>query len=238
MYKNRNDLSPTCSSSEELIAYLYGEMSTTEQSAFELHLSECDVCTAEFAELSLARLGVYEWHRDEFAELATPRIVVPYDEGVKRSWVDYVRAFFTSPVFATAGGAFAVVAIAAGVWLMSPKLEDIATAGDVTPASSPLATSIRRDQAVPAKLPETGNDASQSQSKVKETTTGRDTPAVKPATSRNPKAANPRTVKGEKQAPQPLQTRRTTAPPRLNDFEDEEDDTLRLGDLLAEVDTR
>ena len=72
MNKNSEKLSRSCSSSEDLVAYLYDEMGAAEQSVLETHLAGCDLCTAEFADLSFSRLGVYEWHRDDFAPLAAP----------------------------------------------------------------------------------------------------------------------------------------------------------------------
>lgn len=238
MYKSRDNLSPSCSSSEELVAYLYDEMSAVERSAFETHLGDCDVCTAEFAGLSFARLDVYEWHRDEFLEMPTPRIVIPYGEAVKVSWFDAVRAFFASPAqWATAGGAFAVLAIAAGVWFMAPKTADVARSG---PSSSPVAaidTRAKENQVI--KTPVSDDEAATSDSKVVQPVSPPNEPkVVKVAADKNVKTQNVRPAKIEKNIPQPVRNVRPAVAPRLNDFEDEDDNTLRLGDLLAEVDTR
>lgn len=234
MDKSRDNLSPSCSSSEELVAYLYSEMSAAGQSAFEDHLAGCELCTAEFAELSLARLGVYEWHRDEFVELATPRIVVPYAEAVKVSWIDSVRAFLASHAqWATAGGAFAAVALAAGIWLVAPKGDELAKS---EPTFTPIAASspeVKKD--LPVKVlqgdgsaqPGPANDQQQPKAEV-----------VKTGARDNARITRPRPVKAVKSDPQPTRTSRPGSAPRLNDFDDEDDNTLRLGDLLAEVDTR
>ena len=73
--------------------------------------------------------------------------------------------------------------------------------------------------------------------------------AVQPVSSPPKKSSEPQVVKASAAKDVKTQVRtqrvvtrntqpiRTTAP-RLNDFEDEDDNTLRLGDLLAEVDTR
>jgi hypothetical protein len=241
MYKSRDNLSPSCSSSEELVAYLYGELAAAEQSAFEDHLATCDVCTAEFAELSLARLGVYEWRRDEFAELATPPIVIPYGEAVTVSWLDAVRAFLASPAqWATAGGAFAVLAILAGVWFMAPKSTDTDIVRDIGPTSSPIAVSNKPSEVKQAAEEPSGSGDIQRRTTVEQEPGAEEPKVVKAAvpSSRNAKNPAPRPVKSEKNAPQSVQAKRPVGAPRLNDFEDEDDNTLRLGDLLAEVDTR
>ncbi len=221
-----------CSSSEEVVAYLYEELSDREKASFEGHLVNCDACTAEFAELSLARLDVYEWHRDEFVEMATPRIVIPYGEAATILWFDSVKAFLGSPArFATAGGAFAVLAIALGVWMFAAGDQEMAKV-EVTPTPEIMEIVPAAIQPPPI-LP------------VREV----DKIAVQPVSSPPKKSSDPQVVKASAAKDVKTQVRtqrvvtrntqpiRTTAP-RLNDFEDEDDNTLRLGDLLAEVDTR
>lgn len=235
MYKSRDQLSPSCSSSEELVAYLYDEMSAAEKFAFEDHISGCDVCTAEFAELSLARLGVYEWHRDEFVKMATPRTVIAYGEIANVSWIDSVRAFFASPMgWAPAGGAFALIALLAGVWFMAPKDSDVVkneASNQPVAASSPVIPEKRPDKA-PPKAPSSEGELPSKAQPLRSTPTE----PVKASGGERVKPRNSRSVRSETNPPQ--QAKRPTAAPRLNDFDDEDDDTLRLGDLLAEVDTR
>lgn len=235
MYKNRENLSPSCSSSEDLVAYLYSEMDAFGRSAFEDHLSVCDNCTAEFAELSLSRLGVYEWHRDEFTELATPRVVIPYGETASVSWFDAVRAFFSAPAFATAAGSLAVVAVVAGVWLTASKRIDVA---GVEPVPSPKVVSSPRAE---EKRPESGSqlvETSGPGSSAKDARPKTVEPdVVKTSAADGSRTPKPSKVKAERNITPPVQARRPAAP-RLNDFDDEDDNTLRLGDLLAEVDTR
>jgi hypothetical protein len=236
MYKSRENLSPSCSSSEELVAYLYDEMNVAERSVFEGHLSACDSCTAEFAELSYARLGVYEWNRDEFAELATPDIVVPY-EPARSSWMDAVRAFFISPAqWAMAGGAFAVFAIVAGVWFVIPNGVEVAS-GPV-PNSSPAAVNNKPAEEIqPAAAPTANNPVVDGRDPVVQKAEPIKSEIVRTSSDENVKSPNHKPAKIDKATPQPVQAKRRAAP-RLNDFEDEDDNTLRLGDLLAEVDTR
>lgn len=235
MYKSRENLSPSCSSSEDLVAYLYGEMNASGQAGFEDHLSGCEICTAEFAELSLARLGVYEWHRDEFVEMATPRFVIPYGEAAKASWFDAVRALFASPArWAAVGGSLAVLTIAAGVMLLGPTEVYVV---EIDPAPSPVAVSNKREEAKQPKEVQPASDSRRPQPAADEKPRIEEPQVLKASSGRNARAADPKPLKA-KETPQPNQPRRTNPAPRLNDFEDDDDNTLRLGDLLAEVDTR
>src|SRR5690606_20032761 len=102
--------------------------------SFEDHLADCDPCSAEMAEISFARLDVYEWHRDEFLEMPTPRIEIPYAAVTQASWLETIKAFFASPGrLATAGGAFVVVAMAS-IWLAAPGFQESAHIDTVPPA--------------------------------------------------------------------------------------------------------
>ncbi|MGD9563924.1 MAG: zf-HC2 domain-containing protein [Pyrinomonadaceae bacterium] len=235
------DLSTSCSSPDDLVTYLYGEMGDVDRPAFEAHLSECDACTAEFAEMSLARLGVYEWKRDAFASMATPRIVVPYGETAAVSWIDAVRGFFASPAqWATAGGAFVLVALVAGLWFLAVGTTEIATS--TRPEPSPRAVNtkpivIPERPSPPAPAARSSEDVSAPEPSA-DRAAADDVVPVRTSTKKSIRRSAPRPVKVETAIrPAPAQPARTT-PPRLNDFEDDDDDTLRLGDLLAEVETR
>lgn len=235
MYKSSENLPPSCSSSEDLVAYLYSEMSTAGQAAFEDHLTGCDSCTADFAELSLARLGVYEWHRDEFVELATPRVVIPYGEAAAVSWFDAVRAFFASPLRLAAGASLTALTIVAGVLMIGPKEIEVA---DVVPGPSPVQVGSRNEETPQPKVFRSPGEAEDPRPAVtKEAPPASRSRPVKAAESKDVKIVNPRPASVKTPA-SPTRTASPRRAPRLNDFEDEDDNTLRLGDLLAEVDTR
>src|SRR5687768_3655002 len=74
----RNTNNHRCGFADEIVSYIYDEIGATDRRRFESHLSECDGCTEEFAAVSNARFSVFEWHREEFAHLLTPEIVIPY----------------------------------------------------------------------------------------------------------------------------------------------------------------
>ncbi len=67
-----------CGFSDEIVSYIYDETGESERKIFETHLVDCTGCTDEFAAISNARFSVFEWHKEEFAHLPTPEIVIPY----------------------------------------------------------------------------------------------------------------------------------------------------------------
>lgn len=234
----------TCSSSEEVVAYLYEELDAARAEAFETHLAACDSCTAELADVSFARLDVYEWNRDEFARMPTPPIRIPYGDPVRSSFFDGVRAFFAQPVqWAMAGAAFAVIAVALGGWYLMPSQQELAVS-NVNKKESTEAPNKGLEQPKVATrlaaLPEVElNSAKDSESAP--AAADKDIRPVNASATRGSRPVNPRTIRTPRRAATPAaQARRQNAPrlPRLNDFEDEDDNTLRLGDLLAEIDTR
>ncbi len=223
-----------CASSEELVALLYDELDSASRESTENHLAACDMCAGEFAELSFARLDVYEWHRDEFVEMATPRIVIPYEEAVVRtSWFDSLAGLFAGPGrWATTGAAFAAVAIAAfGFWAISSKPEERAAVN----GGVKVVQSTERPSVAPtpeAVEPTPAGDRNIAPQRTASAPVKKQQPTPLKTTQPVPQPA-----KGRPLTSQPVNARQQPAP-RLNDFDDEEDTTLRLGDLLAEVDTR
>jgi hypothetical protein len=221
-----------CSYSPDLVAYLYDEIDPAGRNLFEAHLADCGMCTDEFAELSFARLDVYEWHRDEFASMETPRFVIPYvNVELKTSWFDAFRGLFAAHgQLATAGGAFALIAIISGAVyvasvnrtdeIASKPGSDIVAANKVKSVDPPSTPVTAKD--VIADPPKVVSDLGE----VKISTGGK-SPVPAKAVDRRPA-----------KAPERNTARRPTAAPRLNDFEDEDDNTLRLGDLLADIDTK
>ena len=221
-----------CSPPEELVAYLYGEGGDGVRDSIEQHLAGCDRCAGEFAELSFARLDVYEWHRDEFVEMATPRIVIPYAEmAVRSSWLDSLRGLFAwSGQWATAGAAVAAAALVVfGIWMFGSKPVDVAEMGGNNarvvpekdrPAAPPTPEPVREQ---PAPIVEIQPQKIAAR-------------PFKTQTIRQPVKSDAGPTPKDRPVERPVQA--TQHAPRLNDFEDEDDTTLRLGDLLAEVDTR
>lgn len=76
MLNNENE--KNCGFADEIVAYIYDEIDEAERGKFETHLVDCVSCTDEFAGISNARFAMFEWHKEEFAPLSTPEIVIPY----------------------------------------------------------------------------------------------------------------------------------------------------------------
>jgi len=219
-----------CSTADDLVALMYDELPAGVRIRVEDHLAVCDPCTDEFAGLSLARLSVYEWNRDEFAEMKTPLIEIPVAR--VSSWLDPLRAIFGSPMrWAGAGVSFAAVLVAMAFWAYMPANDEFAGA-DVPPSVIETAPVVIESGEPSADVPLSD-----------ETAVREDFTAVpdKLAPARKPKriASRPlQAVTDRRETPsRTVQDQRTNAP-RLVEFEDEDDVTLRLGELLADVDTR
>ena len=102
-----------CEFANDIVAYLYRENSDAERNAFEDHLLACASCTDGFAEMAESRFAVYEWQREEFAPLETPKFTIPYDEprlGLLAGLRDIVTIRWAVPAFAAA-----VLAVAVGL---------------------------------------------------------------------------------------------------------------------------
>jgi hypothetical protein len=249
---SENNKNLTCEFAEELVLYLYKEMNGAKKTRFENHLARCPLCTEELAEFSMARSAVQDWRIEEFLPLIPPTIEIPYqiqskqveNDPVSRSWFDSVRALFTlSPAWTTAATAFAALVVCVGLLL---------TMSDSLPEDK----DVRVQQTKPTNIktspsPTTGNensnpnssnskDSDQNQGKSPEPTSAKTEPPapIKTASGQTlPKTNNtnikkqvqPKTVNNNTQL---KQTNRKA--PRLVDDEDE-DNTLRLSDLLEEI---
>ncbi len=241
--KNDNDVKiECCSSSVNLVSYLYDEMNPDDRAAFETHLAGCGGCTDEFADLSFARLDVYEWHRDEFAGMETPRIVIPYaDTEASVSWLDGFRTFFASHGRLAVSGAFALIAVVFAAMFVSSLNKTDETVLTLRP-EIPAINVPPVEPALKPAAERTGDKLSKPDSILSENLRQDAEPQIiRAAARKNLKSTNTvdqRQINiSKRSAKQPVQAQRGKAP-RLNDFEEEDDNTLRLGDLLADVDTR
>lgn len=226
--------SELCERTTVLVEYIYGEADRETSEAVETHLMICNACTEEFAELSMSRLGVYEWHRDEFAPLETPRIVIPFDELQAKGLVAHVLQIlsdaFTPPKLAF-GSAAALLLCTVGFFTWYSAFQDMRT-GEI--ASSSAETAMRQEnepnstqtlQPPMSDIPMpsvVASDALQSRSQA--------VSAVR--TSRKSVRKIPTLAVG---AGLTAGKKRVTRMPLLEDLEDETDESLRLADLLADT---
>ena len=223
-----------CKFESGIVPYMYGELPAHEADAFESHLLECSACTDEFAAVSAARYEVYEWKKLEFEPLPTPVIKIPQMAPVGvGSWFEKLRAAFAGS-WAVPGVAFAGLALA--VAFTSFLILSRSIGGDVAMNNR--------------NVPETHSAASQT--KPAPATLAKDDSEP----DKNSASSQPRPVRVSEpkqnqarhaeravdRAPRsiPVKTNAVKAPkaPTLNDFDDEEDNSLRLAELFENIDTR
>jgi len=223
---------------ENIVAYIYSEMEPENVPAFERHLAECSACADEFAAVSDARLSVFEWKRDAFDTLAVPHLEVPRGKAkaatVGAGWLD---AIFTNiRVLAGAAAACAVLAIVAGLgfYFLKPAETDLNAA--VTPVAVPEKKIEVAEKQEPKPV-EIKPEPTAVKRKEPAVTKREFTPVPVVARTHRPRINNSLVAKA---TPTPQQAKSTNQDrlPTLNNFEETEDDSLRLADLLADVDAK
>ena len=245
---NNGHHNPSCAFAEQIVSYLYGETNNKEKAAFDVHLNSCSTCTDELAGFSFVRSSIVEWKNEEFLNLETPSIKIPYPIAVsteKQSWLAELRKLFTfSPMWATA---FAAVIICVGLILLAVNFSnnnDVAES-DNTPIESIVSPSVEpKDEQPIEKISD--NIASKSlennQSKPSEIAPrivpkNRITKTSNKPTKVLPNSNNPTNVRQIKEDKTTLVVKKREVP-KLNNLEDEEDNSLRLADLFAEVERK
>ncbi|HKP69035.1 MAG TPA: hypothetical protein VJV05_07110 [Pyrinomonadaceae bacterium] len=226
-----NDIN--CKHSTGIVPYMYGELATSAATEFESHLLECQMCTDEFAALSSARYEVYDWKKLEFDPLATPTFEIPDVEVAGASWIDKLRAAFSGWAMpAAAFGGLAIIVALVAVFAVS-RYETNTTTVAKRDTNVPANENTNRKKVEPVPSVTTVPDtAVKSDVIVPE----RNAPRPVPVKDTTPH----RSVRGQ-QAVAPAKVRATpTTPnvPRLNDFAEEEDSSLRLAELFEDIDTR
>ena len=228
-----------CKLSADIVAYMYGELSSAEGSAFESHLLECVDCTDEFAAVSNARYEVYDWKKTEFEPLATPVFTIPYGEPAI-PWFDKVRAAF-HPSWALPGVAFAgiaIVTVLASVFYFSGDTGS--SVAKVNTNSRTVPAPPASERSVPAPAPEKEEPLVLVKDDVERPASQQARPVRPVADS----AVRKRAARADKNAavPRPVEAHVTSTPnrpaPTLNDFADDEDTSLRLAQLFEDIDAR
>ncbi|MEO8041764.1 MAG: zf-HC2 domain-containing protein [Acidobacteriota bacterium] len=220
-----------CKFSSGIVPYMYGEMPGPESSSFESHLLDCSPCTDEFAMISSARYEVYEWKKLEFDPLATPQIEIVFEAepaaGV--SWLDKFRASFAQgwaiPSMAAAG--IFVAAIFAAAFIFSEN------------GSPDVAANFAKDVVVDEPGVQSAPKVTATDSTVSADASGdreREPRVIRPATPQ--RVSQKRVVTAVKS----VDVKATSAQnerkaPTLNEFVEEEDTSVRLAELFADIET-
>jgi hypothetical protein len=241
MLNNGNENESSCGLLDEMISYLYNESSEPERRRFETHLLTCTECTDEFASVANARFSVFEWRREEFADLPTPAIVIPYRsklaavaDAEDAGWLAGIRGLFTIPRFALAAGSLLAVLGAGFIginYVADRQIAEVTVQENtapivVRPEAPPLDAAPKIDTAVSTPdqvtLPER---IAENRPRPMKTVEKRRAQAPKTLV-----ASNRRQVERDT-TPVSAQQRKA---PVLNNFEDSDDTSLRLADLFAD----
>ncbi|MCY7347082.1 MAG: hypothetical protein LH614_12775 [Pyrinomonadaceae bacterium] len=261
---NNNNYNSSCAFSEQLITYLYSEGGGQETIKFEAHLPDCPNCSAELEGFGFARSSILDWKAAEFSNLETPIFDISLIEAIKsnstvtvsnqsREWFGGIKSIFSFNS-QWAAAALAVLVVCGGAaWLalnFSGDRNNIAQNAENTNLIKASVSPTIAINPQPKEVKNAAEKAKKSAASIettdlpkpimreKQTITNKsivkissDAPKNNSETSvRNPKTANDN---GKKSAP--VQKQKV---PNLNSLEDEEDETIRLADLFAELDTR
>lgn len=261
--KNNSPQNFNCEFAFETIDFIYGEMSIERKKAFQSHLKKCLDCAAEVSEFSDIKFSIQDWKTSEFDRIATPKFEIPYQKinevviaTEKISFFDSVKNYFRLSPVLTGAAAFAVLAFLVGsaVFLLQndrggQTLAEKTPANDLSPTPKVIHSSVN-----------SGNETAKT---VEPNKTTNENPLPVPIDNKDknvekpvPLKANNKTVNEEKNQTVKAIDKKS-APigninnskdqkavqinknPRLNELpDDEEDNSLRLSDMFAELDTR
>lgn len=245
---NNGHHNPSCAFAEQIVSYLYGETNGKEKVAFDVHLNSCSNCTDELAGFGFVRSSIVEWKNEEFLNLETPSIKIPYPIAVstqKQSWLAELRKLFTfSPTWATA---LATVIICIGLIFTAVKFSSNNEVAESVnkPIESIVSPNVEPKDVQPIEKI-SDNIASKSlennQSKPSEIAPrivpkNRIIKASNKPTKVLPNSKTPTSIRKIKEDKTMLAVKKREVP-KLNNLEEEEDNSLRLADLFAEVERK
>jgi hypothetical protein len=234
-----------CEFAEELVSYLYDELAGKDKTRFEKHLPVCSACAAELSEFALTRTAVQEWRDKEFLPLPAPVIEIPFAhsqkrESISRSWLTSLRDLLTlSPAWMTAATAAAATVIFVGLSLVIfsslPEKDDVLVkqTGDNKNIKVSPSPTTANNQNISIGKETTGPQTGSSPKPLNtDNPSGEAGPPVRISTTSKPANTKKPGQVRENIKPPKNQTKQTA--PRLIDDE-EEDDSLRLSDLLEGI---
>jgi Putative zinc-finger len=106
----------TCERSDDLIAFLYGELTDVESRRFQRHLQECAGCKAEYIAFGQLRESIITWRNESLGVVSAPgdvneiAVTPAFTKRGRRSALAAIREFFDlSPLWLKGAAAFASV---------------------------------------------------------------------------------------------------------------------------------
>lgn len=118
---NHNNHNSSCNYAEQLVSFIYGEISDSEKNVFEAHLQNCSICADEAASFGFVRSSIQEWRAEDFAKLATPAIEINSLQKTSTfsgGWLKSIRAFLSPSTIGMATGFAAVLIVAGLFWFL------------------------------------------------------------------------------------------------------------------------
>jgi hypothetical protein len=183
----------------------------------------------------MSRLGVYEWNRDEFAPLETPQFAIPCAKPEPAySWMDAIRGLIFTPArLSFAGGALALLVAALG-WVYVADVNSVAVADNQV---EPVIELPRPENTlgIAKTVDESAKDNYSTDKVLVERPVASKT--APPNGERKPAAVRAKIVKEPASRQLNARGNRPANVPRLGTFEEVEDTSLRLADLVANIDS-
>jgi hypothetical protein len=219
MNASRNN--KACLGKDGIVSYIYGEMPPSERPLFEDHLAGCESCTDKFAGISLARYSAFEYKRVEFEPLVTPHIAIPFAE--TRLERNPIAALLSGWRIGFAGAALSLIAAAGYLLFIDRAASMDAVAVDLPRSLTPASV---------ANLSEPVDEPELPVEKIKVAESPR---RLRPVAVSRP-VANRRAVSSRREQPGTYAVSkpaiRTDTRPVLSNYDETDDDSLRLSDLF------
>jgi hypothetical protein len=259
MLNNNHHNSNACAFAGQIVSYLYDEAGAKEKTEFETHLNDCATCADELSGFGFVRSSIQEWRSEEIFALEMPALEIPVLAAQKSdipaetgSWLDGLRRLFSlSPKMAFGSVAFAALVVCAGLTLIILNYsgnETIAEVGapdsDKILASNKSNSSIEKnvlpqDKPVPdvVKTDTANNQANEKLQPFKKDSSVKASNNLPKNKTGVPKLSNSEASANNLYKKNKTNNVQKNEVPKLSDFDEEEDESLRLADLFAEIDT-
>jgi hypothetical protein len=230
-----------CGFNGDLVPYMYGELAGETQTLFESHLLTCVDCTDEFAELADARFSVYQWHKLEFVPLASPVISIPYDRAeaavVRGGLLNSFRELFAIRTPAMAISILAVViGIAFAVVFLMPEsdqrfadnvvVDDEMSTQPVADKPGPV-VAVEPAAAIAAKIERPAAEPARNVVRAVRKNTSRQDPKKRITFAEENRSSSDAETRWQN-----FTAQRSDDLPVLTNYEDSDDRSLRLTDLI------
>jgi hypothetical protein len=103
-----NETTRLCERADDLISFIYGELSESDKRSFEQHRNDCSICESELAAFEPIRRSIVDWRDRSLGQVSASVPLMRLEP--KRSALAAIRGFFDlSPLWMKGATAFAVL---------------------------------------------------------------------------------------------------------------------------------